>query len=58
LLTVNGRKLLSGKCQSGYTSINRMEIGRYSSLPDGIYILRITTGSGGQYVQRIVKASR
>jgi len=58
LLTVNGRKLLSGTYQSGYTSINRMEIGRYSIFPDGIYILRITTGSGGQYVQRIVKASR
>jgi hypothetical protein len=56
LLTMNGKRLFMDKKKVGLTSLNSLDIDSFSSLPAGMYIVRILTRSN-RYEQKVIKGS-
>jgi len=56
LLTMAGKKMFFHKRNVGFTSINNLDINSFSSLPAGMYVVRIVTKTG-HYEQTVIKGS-
>jgi len=56
LLTMTGKRMFFHKRNVGFTSISHLDINSFSSLPAGMYVVRIVTKTG-HYEQTVIKGS-